>query len=133
MTDELKDLGRRAIACRGWKWLDGMLDGNIHEQRYSADNQGFLELNDFDWSHKGAYPNSLPDFSDPATVGCLLALVRESMKDPSIYARLFLREGRWCTCSDAYMGTSLLVNGKYLWGDTEAEALVVALEVANAL
>jgi hypothetical protein len=66
-------------------------------------------------------PYSLPDLTDPATLGCLLALVREAYR-----LRLWLassRDGdRWYV--DAASGT--LAHGK-----TEGEALVTALEAAN--
>lgn len=66
----------------------------------------------------------LPDLTDPATVGCLLALVREAWDDPLI-----------CTAVDN-TGCGWWVDG---WADprvpsklhdTEAEALVAALEDA---
>lgn len=69
-----------------------------------------------------------PDFTDPATVGCLLAAVREAWDDDGIYARPAYRpvEGnRW-----------LLVPGDggyaHGWGNTEADALIAALEAAAA-
>ena len=132
MTDELKDLGRRAIACRGWKWLDGMLDGNIHEQRYSSDNQGFLELNDFDWSHKDAYPSSLPDFSDPATVGCLLALVREAWDDEwlACLGSYHRSGGQWTVKGGKSHGSGFFVWVASQAYPSEAEALIAALEAA---
>jgi hypothetical protein len=74
------------------------------------------------------YPGAEPDFTDPATVGCLLAAVREAWRDDGIYARPAYQpvEGsRW-----------LLVPGDggyaHGWGDTEADALIDALEAAAA-
>jgi hypothetical protein len=51
----LEDLGRRAVACKHWRWMDGMV------------TFGFVG-------------EDVPDLSDPATLGCLLALVREAWK-----------------------------------------------------
>ena len=62
---------------------------------------------------------STPDFSDPATLGCLLALVRE--KWGAIYTKP--EEGRWTV-----RGPTGHIVGQ---GPTEAEALVAALEVQN--
>jgi hypothetical protein len=61
-----------------------------------------------------------PDLTDPATLGCLLALVREAWGDPSMHCAPDLESGWWT-----------------LWGikhderaPTEAAALVAALEAA---
>ena len=67
-----------------------------------------------------------PDFDDPATVGCLLAAAREALHCPRVHvewqghnlwrARMMsLPSGRW-----VHLG----------WGDSEAAALVGALEGA---
>lgn len=140
MTDEMIALGRRAVACSKWKWLDGMRDFRIHEERYNAEHEGFLEVDGYGlgYTYKGLYPNSLPDFSDPATLGCLLALVRETYINPTIFVRWFESgpdQNKWAVCYTEGGGGAafLYVNRKYVWGDTEAEALVVALEAANAL
>lgn len=64
----------------------------------------------------------LPDLSDPATLGCLLALVREAWDDQSVGTSYTRHEGWEATAP----------NGVEEWprGDTEAEALVAALESA---
>ena len=62
----------------------------------------------------------LPDLTDPATLGCLLALVREAWVDPNAHTMPYY--GRWAVflSSDQDAGD----------GSTEAEALVAALEAA---
>jgi hypothetical protein len=68
---------------------------------------------------------ALPDFRDPATLGCLLALVREAWVDLHMVAH----------CDDRYGKTVWWLSR---WGDlprscecsTEAAALVAALEAA---
>jgi len=60
--------------------------------------------------------DALPDLTDPATLGCLLALVREAWGDRYLCASLSPRK-LW------------MVDGWSLH-DTEAEALVAALEAA---
>lgn len=57
-----------------------------------------------------------PDLTDPATLGCLLALVREALDIPYLCTSVS-PEGRWW------------VDG-YSLHDTEAEALIAALEAA---
>ena len=66
----------------------------------------------------------LPDLSDPATVGCLLALVREAWGDPCLHVGLL--PARWGVWTSQNMPLHECV-GKAL---TEAEALVAALEAA---
>jgi hypothetical protein len=138
MTDKLRDLGRRAIACRGWKWMDGMLDGAQSGWRYDAQLNGFLvcdETNIGDVTAIDAFlesvePNSLPDLSDPATLGCLLALVRSALKDDTVYVRYFPDDDVWCVGSGKLVASLLVVNGKNAEGKSEAEALIAALEAA---
>jgi len=62
------------------------------------------------------FKRALPDLTDPATLGCLLALVREAWDDRYLCASLSPRK-LW------------MVDGWSLH-DTEAEALVAALEAA---
>jgi hypothetical protein len=61
-----------------------------------------------------------PDLSDPATVGCLLALVREAWQDPA--TGIYRHARRWC----------VIMGGRCedFFADTEVEALVCALEAA---
>ena len=81
---------------------------------------------------EGRYPRRsvLPDLTDPATLGCLLALVREAWGDPTACAApdglghvAFQIWGVWTSQSTPLPECV----GK---GDTEAEALVASLEAA---
>tara|TARA_R110000782_G_scaffold54588_1_gene115352 strand:- start:202 stop:564 length:363 start_codon:yes stop_codon:yes gene_type:complete len=67
-----------------------------------------------------------PDLASPATLGCLLALVREAWDDTSISVRRDQDfEGWWVESANGYVPSS------FAW-DSEAEALVSALESAPA-
>jgi hypothetical protein len=67
--------------------------------------------------------DDLPDLTDPATLGCLLALVREAWGDPSVGIFRSALGQEWC----------VLIQKGGLQGfhaPTEAAALVAALEAA---
>ena len=105
----MTELAKRAVACRGWRWMPGML---------AADTGLRLDEMTTDWE------GTLPDLSDPATAGCLLALVREAWDDPVAHCEELFRRisGDWAV----FDRTGSLVAK----GATEAEALVAALEAA---
>lgn len=124
MTDDLIELGKRAVACKGWRWMPGMaaVQG---ERVVLMDDDGTLRLVTAVRSFFDSSGACLPDLSDPATVGCLLALVREAWGRDDLGASRY--KERWCVerwCGDIRVfqyGTQ---------GDTEAEALVAVLEAA---
>ena len=114
----MTELAKRAVACKGWRWMPGMLWLLINEDGvcYNCDRVTQANLVSSD---------ALPDLTDPATLGCLLALVREAWDDPHVYAmRLNVRRQIWVVHvpSDRHS-----IHGE---GETEAEALVAALEAA---
>ena len=132
MTDDMLALARRAVACKGWRWMPGMLHGtavgNELKLRYRVgDLTLYLDA------------DRLPDLTDPATLGCLLALVREAYGDPALYVRLSdtTRQSDgvrawevlgWLSRERSPDGRGGSWRG---WGyATEAEALVAALEAA---
>ena len=153
----LEDLGRRAVACKHWRWMPGMLayvrltlDGKPYERRVqvvSGEGRSFLGTttkpgkstdNTRSWGmvrHVQAAPveeeDFIPDLTDPATLGCLLALVREAWGDATadvIHFDVWKTNGTWghewtVQCRDAGRFTKSR-------GATEAEALVAALEAA---
>jgi len=89
------------------------------------------------------YPGMLPDLADPATLGCLLALVREAWRCPTVYARQSttrrVSDGviAWEVCdlhldAEACRALGVPRGGSVAsWGHGgEAEALVATLEAA---
>ena len=75
----------------------------------------------------------LPDLTDPATLGCLLALVREAWGNPHIWVESCVDRQMWSSIDDYKLGWAC-PNGEPVPPDiecaTEAEALVAALEAA---
>lgn len=133
MTDELIELGRRAVACKGWRWMPGML--TISDERMS--DEGWPQYDVLEYGSSGVAecvkwngkPNkgALPDLRDPATLGCLLALVREVWGDACacVLPVDYGPGGVMWVCRLAAGGRSLTARH---W-PTEAEALVAALEL----
>jgi hypothetical protein len=124
---DMKEIAQRVVDCKHWRWMAGMraLDstGEEHPARV-IDHRRSVVYEDNDGAiHEGVVSRSdVPDLSDPATLGCLLALVREAHKDPnaSAYYVAF-----WWWVSLRGRPVEL-----YPDGATEAEALVAALEAA---
>lgn len=126
----MTDLVKRAVACKAWRWMPGMLAIHPDWRGFRVSHVGLTGMHGV-----CRYPSPmggveravvalpvptssdvLPDLTDPATVGCLLALVREALDIPYLCTSVS-PEGRWW------------VDG-YSLHDTEAEALVAALEAA---
>jgi len=136
--DKLKRLGERAIACLGWRWVEGMrtLDDElvVYVTPPGSEDQGPHLVQVFDerierlrgvWLHK---EQILPDLSYPSTLGAMLALVRAAWKDDTLAATYHEGEddgvaGGWdITAGDfSILGVQVA---------TEAEALLLALEFA---
>ena len=103
-------LARRAVACPHWRWMDGML--------YKQDGVGGRPVIATAPIIQGG---GLPDLTDPATIGCLLALVREAWGSPHAYVG---HSDKWVAAFCCEVG------GRAFASTTEAAALVAALEVA---
>jgi hypothetical protein len=118
----IEELGRRAAACKHWRWMDGMAANELPGYRIVSNNcEGRAYLTDGYDSQ--SVKDCSPDLSDPATRGCLLHLVREARRDgsPFVVCVACNIRGRW------YMNPSR--GGEHDYA-SEAEALVAALEAA---
>ena len=134
MSDEQIALARRAVACKGWRWMGGMLRCSpVLEKAYSKWEPDVMPTErvldrhpltyaDKRWSNaSNAWVQMLPDLTDAATLGCLLALVREALNSPRVHVLYVEGLYRW-ECAD-----NRTVHGV---GATEAEALIETLEYA---
>lgn len=117
--DELRALADRVVLSRHFRPMAGMRD--LQGRTWTANPL-------WRW-----HPHDRPDLSDPATLGCMLALVREAwecaviltpdyelydeevQQGPHIIGWRAVETVRWMTVGE---------------GATEAEALVAALEAA---
>lgn len=115
------DLARRLVACPRFRWMEGMrIASPPGIAGYRAPAPGSI-----------VSPHALPDLDDAATVGCLLALVREVHQRPDAYVR---RCGqRWGDAAPLW-GVYGLAEHLHELADktvapTEAAALVAALEM----
>lgn len=145
------DLARRAVACRHWQWMPGMLIQTVGgpTDRIAGIDSTYIHA----WAESQQTENprgmwiryrldrmkkhGVPDLTDPTTLGCLLALVREACEPHRA-------PGDWpmvCTYQSQAkkwgVGAWLNESGKATFAAlvlptyaSEAAALVAALEAA---
>lgn len=132
----MKQLGLRATACKRWKWMPGMLlqwkpENGSHYRGRVCDTWSFKDDGDlYCEGHEDRFTReelkaAWPDLNDPATLGCLLALVRAAWEEEDMGAFRY-DEKRWCV--EYTLGQN---QHRAFYGATEAEALVAALEAAT--
>ena len=142
-TENFRELSERLVACKHFKWMPGMLAIRSNGCEYRVCQVVFGDEEypkgriANGWGDWGCFNNATPDLTDPATLGCLLFLVREAWKDPAIATSdLVGYDGyNWVTIINTEHLDLQLPHTRhgvtYFCGETEAEALVVALEAAN--
>ena len=134
MTAALTDLARRLADCERWRWMPGVAFILEPIPEHSADPPSFHRVTNIEGDlvatsvsalpyHISGMAECIPDLTDPATLGCLLALVREAHGDDTIYVEcsvIGLQHTRvWRLLNSAdYCGD---------YNDTEAEALAYDL------
>lgn len=127
---ELEELGQRALACKHWRWMVGMRPLESCAVVFNVEDEN-VSVTD-GCSIYGLHRYHLPDLSDPATLGCLLRLVRKAWLDIGINAHCDYLHGQYVwRITDGHphgSGFRVVSNKKY---EAEAEALVAALEAAN--
>ena len=131
MTD--LDLAKRAVACKGWRWMPGMRLFGGATVTYADDFIDIVLTGDATvrrWGGVGAGP-LLPDLTDPATRGCLLQLVREAWGNPHMYLSPLERSSMTVEWRAVWMVPPGELGGYKAWdGPTETAALIAALEAA---
>jgi hypothetical protein len=143
MTDEMITLSRRAVACKGWRSMSGMATDEGHRVVLVDDDVLWMVYSEESKCKPGCVEDFVPDLTDPATLGCLLALVREAWRCPTVYVRQSttrrVSDGvlAWEVCdlyldAEACRALGVPREGSVgSWGHgSEAEALVAALESA---
>jgi hypothetical protein len=124
-----EELARRAVACKRWRWMPGMLsDNGLRVTRRDRDGYvvGYYENLSY---IAECVPGSLPDLTDPATLGCLLALVRQALK-PRGWGFTLCLVNKGAGWQLGYLAGGEWFSPLGTIHRTEVEALVAALEVA---
>ncbi|MDP3908881.1 MAG: hypothetical protein Q8Q14_00680 [Gemmatimonadales bacterium] len=95
MTPAEETVARAAVACKSWRWMPRMIDDRGRTV-LDVDGRGVPCLwHDPASGSASAYMKpgwaldewvgAVPDLTDPATRGCLLALVRKAWGDESVH------------------------------------------------
>jgi hypothetical protein len=116
MNEDQINLARHAVAFKRWQWMHGM--------QWTAPHIDGVVWNNGRFDIGAPVPRTaIPVFDDPATLGCLLHLVRKAWVDASI-ASASLPDGT------GYLRSSVRhpLFGQFY--PSEAAALVFALEWA---
>lgn len=136
------ELARRAVACKAWRWMLGMgvLEGaygyaparlcwydSKHDKWHAATHDGaWLRYN------TNAQAMLIPDLTDPATIGCVLDLLRRAWEPrlPTAWSIHVRPVAQTLERPAGWELAGLDVGGGGWIYESEAAALVDALEGA---
>jgi len=145
LTPEETKIARAFVACSRWQWMPGMLcvkpvgipggpHGGMGYQPLASVrvtkvtlHPARLSMGAYDWSPVGC----LPDITDPATLGCILRLVRDATGDPGLHLRCTLPYVPSYTASLPWLACSGRGQRLTERHHTEAEALLQVLQAAS--
>lgn len=124
MTDDETALARRAVACKVWRWMSGMLAVDT-----SPDSPRPPQRLGQKFSQPADGREWLPDLSDPATLGCIEhGLLPEAWGGRIYGTPVLMSRGIGWIVIDA--GGPFIPNEGLGEGPDIATALVAALEAA---
>ena len=138
MTPALTAAAERLIALPGFRWMPGMVDTN--GDRFVDVSEGIIEIDgglfQFSRGHYSAAVAALPDLTDPATLGCVLAMVCDAWSDPgfTLYGERFY-DAESASDYFKFLAEPSHVNrpeSLRVWFSTRGECLVNALAAAGA-
>lgn len=132
-TDELDEKWRELVAAGKAKWSPGMLgpDGFRITAVHRDTRRGLvLVTRGAGWTAPSLQSDFLPDWDDPATLGCLLGQVRERWNDPVLSATACYVKDRVMKWGMDHPCLDSLPDALWDYFPTEAEALLAALEAA---
>jgi len=127
---EKTEAEKHVVTLKHWRWMPGMLPTHGSRIIYCVGERAFVaywddEANDGDGDGDAHwFGTGLPDLTDPATLGCLRALVREAWRSPT--ANTIFVDGQW----QCWVKNEDTPRGLHFDGATEQDALVAALEAA---
>jgi hypothetical protein len=140
MTPALTAAAERLITLPGFRWMPGMVDadgnrvtGNGEEAVTDGYSQTLTLVSAY---NSRSVKLSLPDLTDPATIGCVLAMVCDAWSDPgfTLYGERFY-DAESASDYFKFMAEPSHVNrpeSLRVWFLTRGECLVHALAAAGA-
>lgn len=140
MDFELVEASKKIITLKSWEWLPGMLgvrycdSGKVDYLKPEVRIQNYKDIE----YAKGF--GTIPDLTDPATLGCLLCLVRKVSRDPRAYLCDYSGYDsiEWAVCSDVIEvireELDLKPKGwmRVLLGNADSEGLALAISLEEA-
>jgi hypothetical protein len=140
MTPALTAAAERLITLPEFRWMPGMVD--TEGRRFVGDTETAEPLSIFvEWLVDVARgderaPYALPDLTDPATLGCVLAMVCDAWSDPgfTLYGERFY-DAESTSDYFKFLAEPSHVNrpeSLRVWFSTRGECLVHALAAAGA-